>query len=193
MCLAIVRKPGVLVPEAHLKAGWEHNPDGAGFAYVANGKAVSRKGFMKWKEFFESYSEAVKENHDSAFLVHFRITSQGNNSPANTHPFQIDGGMMIHNGTLSGTGSMYGTGPSDTAKFAERYKSHLSFDFITQNQDKFDEALRGSKLCMLYDDGRYKIVNEKDGNWLDDVWYSNYSYRTYNTSRNAYSDWGYDT
>ncbi len=193
MCLAIVRKPRVAVPEEHLRDGWEHNPDGAGYAFVENGMAVFRKGFMKYKEFLEAYQQDASSNPDSAFLIHFRITSQGAKNAANTHPFVIDGGLLIHNGTLSGTGSVSGTGDSDTCKFAEKYSKNLSFDFVTAYSAQFDEALRGSKLCMLYDDGRYKIVNEKDGVWQDDVWYSNYSYKAYSSFRNQYADWEYNT
>lgn len=193
MCLAIVRKPRVAVPEEYLRNGWEHNPDGAGYAFVENGKAVFRKGFMKYKEFLEAYQQDAANNPDSVFLIHFRITSQGAKNAANTHPFVIDGGLLIHNGTLSGTGSVSGTGDSDTCKFAEKYSKNLSFDFVTAYSAQFDEALRGSKLCMLYDDGRYKIVNEKDGVWVDDVWYSNYSFRAYTNFRNQYADWELET
>ena len=179
MCLAIVKKPRVVIPESHLKEGWNHNPNGGGYAFVKDGAVQTRNGFMKYKDFAASYAEDFADNPDSVFLLHFRITSQGDSSADNTHPFPIMGGAMIHNGTLTGTGSKYGVGPSDTKLFAERYSAVLSYDFVIDNKFKLNEAIRGSKVCLLYDDGKYAIINEADGKWEDDVWYSNYSYRTY--------------
>ena len=62
-----------------------------------------------------------------------------------------------------------------------------------------------SKLVILDNKGRYYIVNEKKGNWVDGVWYSNTSYKPKTTkvvsattqktvSKNPSTtalDWGY--
>lgn len=182
MCLAIVKPASVMVPEAHLREGWRRNPDGAGYAFVHDGELQSRKGFMKLKEFLESYNKDVVAHADSPFLIHFRITSMGSTTEENTHPFKIDDGLLIHNGTLTGTGAVYGNGPSDTARFAEMFKSDLSFDFIAKHKAAWDAAVTGSKLCILYKDARYQIINEKDGRWEDGVWYSNTSYKAWASS-----------
>lgn len=190
MCLAILRPSGIQVPKANLVTGWQHNPDGAGYAFVKDGKVVIRKGFMKLKPFLESYEVDAAINPESNFLIHFRITSQGSNTEDNTHPFPIEGGALIHNGTLTGTGSTYGTGESDTRKFANMFSKNLTFDFVEQNKSKLNLATRGSKLVMLYDDDRYQIVNESDGNWNEGVWYSNYSWKQYRSlGTYSYDDW----
>lgn len=182
MCLAIVKPAGKDVPLEHLRQGWVSNPDGAGFGYVKDGKAVSSKGFMKLKEFLEAYNMTVEAHPESNFLIHFRICSMGTISEDNTHPFHIENGLLIHNGTLTGTTAKYRDGPSDTKLFADMFKQNLSFDFVQKNKAEFDAALVGSKLAMLYDDNTYQIVNEKDGYWVDGVWYSNHSYRGYNSA-----------
>ena len=179
MCLAIAKPASVMIPEDHLRTGWVHNSHGAGYSFVKDGKVVICKGFMKLKEFMEAYLADAQANTDSPFIVHFRIASMGDNSDANTHPFPIEGGALIHNGTLSGTSAVYSRGPSDTNRFAQMYSKHLSFDNIEKHKDKWNKALEYSKLVMLYDDKRYQIVNESLGLWVDGVWYSNTSFRGY--------------
>lgn len=179
MCLAIVKPLGIQVPRASLVTGWQHNPDGAGYAFTKDGKVVIRNGFMKLKDFINAYEVDEAVNQESNFLIHFRITSQGSSGPENTHPFPIANGALIHNGTLTGTGSAYGAGPSDTKKFADMFGKDLTFTFVEDHKSQLGIAVRGSKLAMLYDDNRYQIVNEADGNWNEGVWYSNYSWKNY--------------
>lgn len=138
-----------------------------------------RKGFMKLKGLIDAYEVDEAANPNSNFLIHFRITSQGSSIPDNTHPFPIEGGALIHNGTLSGTGSTYGKGPSDTANFADMFKSNLTYDFVLKNKAALDVAIQGSKIAILYEDDTFQIINEKDGHWTDGVWYSNHSYKNY--------------
>lgn len=176
MCLAIVKPASAVISSDNLRNGWLANPDGGGYAYVKEGKVVISKGFRKLKDFMAAYTEDSIRNANSPFLVHFRICSLGEVSDDNTHPYPIDNGALIHNGTLTGTGARYGTGPSDTKLFSQRYRDALSFDFVQKYKPKWDTALSGSKLCMLYEDGRYQIVNEKDGVWDGGIWYSNRSY-----------------
>lgn len=182
MCLAIVQPKGTKVPLEFLQQGWIANPNGGGYAFVHDGKVAIRKGYMKLKDLLAAYSADLQSHPDSPFLIHFRITSLGETSAKFTHPFAIEGGAMIHNGTLSGTGAKNGEGPSDTAIFAERYAKNLTFDLIAKNRPDWDEALKYSKVATLYDDGRYQIINEQDGFWEDGVWYSNRSHKSYFSS-----------
>jgi len=186
MCLAIVKPASAVVPEDALRAGWISNSDGGGFAFVSNGEVVIANGYMKLKDFYAAYNSAVEANPDSPFLLHFRICSMGDVSKDNTHPFPIEGGALIHNGTLSGTAARYSTGPSDTKYFVEMFKKDLSFDVIQDNKGKWDAAMGHNKLAMLYNDGRYQIVNEGLGVWEGGVWYSNHSFRT--RSYSAFQD-----
>ena len=177
MCLAIVKPAKVSIPEQLLKEGWLHNPDGAGFCYVAKKKVVAVKGLMTYKEFLDAYTKAVAKYPASPFLVHFRIRSQGDKSPENTHPFPIKGGMLIHNGTIDGTKSKWGEGPSDTFYFAETFGDKMEYAFIKEHKKDWEDALNYNKVAILYDDAQYLILNEKQGEWLNDVWYSNMSYK----------------
>lgn len=173
MCLAIYKLAGVDVPELRLKAGWQGNSHGAGFCYIKKGRVEIEKGFMKLKDFEDAYAAAVKKNKKSPFLIHFRITSMGHSGADNTHPFLFQHGALIHNGTIMGTGATSGVGPSDTAKFADKYGPKLSYLNVETHKKEFDEALGYNKVAILYRDGRHQILNEDGGVWLDGVWYSN--------------------
>ena len=177
MCLAIFKQANVLIPDEALRSGWVSNPDGAGYAFASKGKIITSKGFTTLREFMEEYEKAAQKYKKCPGVVHFRIRSMGDKSKENTHPFPIMDGVMIHNGTLDGTGAIYGTGPSDTSKFADRFGKDLTFDFCEAVKDDWSRELGlSNKLVFLYKDGRHVIINEKAGYWREGVWYSNRTY-----------------
>lgn len=187
MCVAIFQKAGAFVPKLGLANGFSINKDGAGFAYIDPElkKVVIKKGFMKFDPFATAYYEAVeKYGKDSPFLVHMRIKTAGAVSENNTHPFEVAGGAMIHNGSLFYPDKDY-IGPdddtrSDTRVFAEELKNILTFENVKRAEAAIRSAIGyHNKLVFLYDDGRYHIVNEQAGNWVDGIWYSNGSCRVY--------------
>lgn len=182
MCLAIFKPAKVILPESSIREGWVHNPDGGGYAFLnSKGKIIKRKGITTLKEFGEAYAKDSKQYKKSPFIVHFRIRSAGAKSPDNTHPFDIADGALIHNGTISGTGATY-TGDSDTKKFCDEFGDKLTSEWVKENKASLEDALTGgNKLVMLYQNGQHFIINEKQGVWADDVWYSNHSYKAYSS------------
>lgn len=186
MCLAIFKPAKVMVPEAHLNAGWQSNSDGAGFAFIKDGKVVAAKGYMNLKDFIAAYTTAAARNKKSPFLIHFRIRSMGEKGEVNTHPFPIKGGMLIHNGTIDGTDAEWQKGPSDTSCFAEKFYEALAYDTVSKHKKEFEEAVSFNKIAMLYDNGQHIILNESRGHWTNDVWYSNHGY-TASSSSSVYS------
>lgn len=195
MCIAILAKPGRRVPEHALWEGWKGNKDGGGFAYVdpETKKVVIERGFMTYNEFLKAYSAAIEKYKDSPFLIHMRIKTSGLISPANTHPFPIKGGAMIHNGSFFTPGGKY-TGPaddlkSDTRVFAETLFNILNYDDVVAAEDGIMRAVGGyNKMVFLYDDGRYHICGENMGYWDEDIWYSNRACFTYGTSVHTVSN-----
>ena len=190
MCLAILKKAGATIPVDHLSNGWVSNPGGAGYGFVKNGKTESRKGFFKLREFMAAYNKDVEDNPDSPFLVHFRIPTYGAQDASNTHPFRIDNGLLIHNGSFTGTEAKSNTGSSDTALFASMFAKNLSFKFVQDHKKELEDAIGYNKVALLYDDKSYTIINEASGYWVDDVWYSNTSYKRY--SQNNYGMYDFD-
>ena len=186
MCIAIYQPAGAKISVESLRECWVRNSDGAGFAYVDGGRVVVEKGFMTLKQFGTAYKAALdKFGEKSPFLVHFRIRTHGNKDADNTHPFNIKGGVLIHNGTISGTGAGGGISKSDTALFCEKFGNDLTFENVEKTKKQLEDALGWNKLVMLYDDGRHQIVNEKEGIWHERVWFSNTGFRTINRYSNS--------
>lgn len=177
MCLAIFKSAGAVLPEESIRNGWINNSDGGGYAFIHKGKIVVRKGFMTLKEFLASYAIDSKKYKKSPFVVHFRIRSMGDRGPENTHPYPIASGVLIHNGTLDGTGARFDQGDSDTAKFCKMFGSQMTSEWVANNKDKFELAVSYNKLVLLYENGEHFIINEAAGNWHEGVWYSNFTWQ----------------
>ena len=180
MCLAIAALAGKLVPEDHLRSGWRGNKDGAGFAFVSDGKVEISKGYSTVDALLVAYKKAFDENSDSPFLIHFRTATHGKTNAENTHPFTGKYGALIHNGIFYGLGN---STASDTAEFAEFIQ-----DVPEEKIPKLLEAFEGvdnswSKLAILGHSGTFYFMREKSGMWENGIWYSNYGYRSGNTDR----------
>lgn len=184
MCLAVFKPPGVSIDTAKLHKGWISNSDGAGFAFVKDGKVVVSKEHMTWKELLEAYTNAHKANPNSPFLIHFRIRSMGARNSENTHPYQYEHGAMIHNGSLTGTAAVYDKGKSDTALFIEKYGKEFTFEFLNEHKDEMGKAVGWNKLAFLFDDGKHVIINEGQGVWDNGSWFSNHSFKIPESWRN---------
>lgn len=183
MCLAIVKPSKAVIPPDHFKQGWISNPDGGGYGFIdKEGKTVVRKGFGKLKEMEDAYEKDSKQYTDSPFLVHFRICTMGAKDDDNTHPFVIDNGLLIHNGTITGTEASYGKGKSDTALFAESVSKAFTYSFVKEHGKELSDLLGYNKVAMLFKDKSYYILNESAGHWVNDVWYSNRGYVKYSGS-----------
>lgn len=174
MCVAVVRPKGQVLTEAVLKACWDANRDGAGFAYIKEGKTEIDTGHMTFDAFMQKYQPIADQyGADHAMLVHFRIRSAGNIATTNCHPFPVKGGAMIHNGTLFRPSTKHGT-KSDTNVFCEQLYDKLTLE----NVDKIKGNLKSligtyNKLAFLYDTGDYRIINEDSGIYRNGSWFSN--------------------
>lgn len=186
MCIAVLARPGAKLTNATLFKGWTVNSHGGGFAYVnKEGKLILDKGHMKFNEFQKAYERILEHEvaDDSPMLIHMRITSQGDTTPANTHPFLVgpdEGvrGAMIHNGTLFRPSGVWegkvGEKNSDTKVMATALRTILTAEAIQNSVAELGQAIGShNKLCFLFDDKSWAIINESSGYWADDVWYSN--------------------
>lgn len=177
MCLIILKPAKAVLPEKHVREGWISNPDGGGYAFAHRNKVVTRKGITTLKEFQEAFNADSKQYKKSPFVLHFRIRTHGDKTAQNTHPFEIADGVLAHNGSLDGTGAIYGTGPSDTNLFCKAVGDKLTLEWVKANLARLSSTVSYNKFVMLYKGGQYQIVNEKDGVWLNDVWYSNHTFK----------------
>ena len=208
MCVIAFSPKGVDIPsEEQIKQMWQHNPDGAGYAYVnRKGKVVFKKGFMTLAELMAEL-EAPERFKNTNFALHFRIGTSGKNDQATCHPFPISNcfgdlrktegeadSVLFHNGILS-NGGMSNPLASDTQDFVIAMSPMFQKFNRSKTRDFFiEELIGGSKLLVLYKNNAFKMYGnwEKDG----DIWVSNLSYKySYSWCGSGYYGWheyGYD-
>lgn len=208
MCVIAFSPKGVDIPSVQqIKQMWQHNPDGAGYAYVnKKGKVVYKKGFMSLSELLAEF-EAPERFKNTNFAIHFRIGTSGKNDKATCHPFPVsncfgdlrktDGeadSVLFHNGILS-EGGISSPLASDTQDFViAMYPLFKKFNKSKTRDYFIEELIEGSRLLVLYKNNAFKMFGkwEKDG----DIWVSNtsykYSYSWYGSGYYGYTEYGYD-
>lgn len=208
MCVIAFSPKGTDIPTTQqIKQMWQHNPDGAGYAYVnKKGKVVYRKGFMTLKSLMEEL-EAPERFKNTSFALHFRIGTSGKNDQATCHPFPVTNrfdelrktegeadSVLFHNGVLS-KGGIVSPLASDTQDFVVAMSPMFQKFNKSKARDFFiEELIEGSRLLVLYKNNAFKMFGkwEKDG----DVWVSNLNYKTsyswYGSGYYGYNEYGWD-
>lgn len=208
MCVIAFSPKGVDIPsEQQIKQMWQHNPDGAGYAYVSKkGKVVFRKGFMKLDDLLKDL-EAPERFKNTNFAIHFRIGTSGKNDKATCHPFPIsttfgelrkaegeEDSVLFHNGILS-NGGLASPLASDTQDFVIAMAPLLQKYNRSKTRDYFiGELTKGSRLLVLYKNNAFKMFGDwqKDG----DLWVSNlsykYDYQWYGSGYYGWQEYYYD-
>lgn len=185
MCIAVVVPAGHNLRDDWISNSMDSNPDGAGFAYVKDGKVEISKGFFRALDAIEAYKEIKSMYGDNAILFHARIATAGRVDKDNCHPFRIRGGAMIHNGHLWSVDKGHEAVKSDTREFAEIFYNILDFNSVTKAIDEgdFEEVISHDKMAFLYDDGSWTTAGHFYNN--AGVLFSNTGYVS---ARGAYWD-----
>lgn len=174
MCLAILKLAGKHIIKRRLREGFKKNSDGAGFMCVANNQLRIDKGYFTFRRFYKAFRDTERKYPDSNFVIHFRQATSGKTNIVSCHPFFIRKTVgFVHNGIFTKLGDET---KSDTQQFNEQFLRHLPEDFMHNTESiKFVKELCGyfNKLIFLNSKNEYLIVNENEGQWLNDVWYSN--------------------
>jgi predicted glutamine amidotransferase len=169
MCIAAISKTGGF-KEQELSQFFRANRHGGGFAYAEDGKIFTHRHIMVESDYIEQGMRlADKEN----LVTHCRIATSGGIIPDNAHPFIMENSVLVHNGVLYGTnGTM-----SDTRDFVEETKTLLDDQALMDNPIVIkrlgDVIGTYNKLILLYKNKTFKIVNESQGYWKENTWYSN--------------------
>lgn len=173
MCVIIAKKAGVKpVPREYLERAWEVNPDGGGVVFFRPGDecAYMKKGMMDKKQFIDYLDKINKE--DVSFIAHFRIKSKGKVCKMNTHPFNYEHITFAHNGTLSCVtpeGDL-----TDTQTYGDKFFVGKTINWIKSTKDLIEMTLGYSKFAVMDNHtGEIVILNKKNGQEKDGVWYSN--------------------
>jgi len=179
MCIIIYKPAGVSLLETTLKNSWTRNPDGAGFAYIENGQLIVDKGFFSLRAFKEAY----EPHHAKQAILHFRIKTHGDFGAENCHPFRVTQNLVFaHNGVFSKL--PYNTIKSDTYLFNELILQNLiriygpSVVFEEAMQPLWETFAGSSRVVFMDAEGKIHIMNEDLGEWKNDCWFSNDSWKT---------------
>ena len=202
MCVIVFSPKGVAPPtDEQIKKMWEHNPDGAGYAYVGRGgKVVYRKGFMKLEDLLKDLGDTERFRNTN-FAIHFRIGTSGKKDEKTCHPFPLStnfgdlrktsgnvDSVLFHNGILSG-GGLANPLSSDTQDFVIAMTPLLAKYNKSKARDYFiGELVSGNRLLILYKNNAFKMFGDwkKDG----DLWVSNLNYKDeYKWYGSGYYDW----
>lgn len=180
MCVIIYSKIGTEINENELKEAWETNPDGAGYAVIENNKVNYKKGFMKFKEFLNSFRKYNNKNYEK--IVHFRITSKGSTNKRQTHPFkknnpnitEYTGKRPVYfmNGTISDL--TLEKGLNDTATYIRKYRNG-----IKANQQGIDILSQATSCRWAVATPRGIFVSD-DFIKENDLYYSNLNHKYLN-------------
>lgn len=200
MCILSYLPAGIPVDEDGLWNGGINNPDGHGWALVADNRILVGKS-LSLSQALDDFAAARKAHPNGDALFHSRWATHGSVSTANVHPFYVGGSkrtVVAHNGILPASAHpSKGDDRSDTRLFADEI---LSTRYRRLDKVRAMHALTqwiGSynKLVILTVDDRYRhnayVVNEDRGQWDDQtgIWHSNGDYlglpawwHRYNTS-----------
>ena len=212
MCVIAFSPKGVDIPTTEqLKQMWEHNPDGAGYAFVGNGgKVFYRKGFMTLDKLLADLKNPERFKNTN-FAIHFRIGTSGKNDNRTCHPFPISNSygdlvktegmaesVLFHNGVIA-DGGLVNEHSSDTQDFVVALSPMIKKYNRSKARDYFIEQLiEGNRLLIMYKNNAFKMYGEwkKDGElWVSNLYYkSDYSwsgtsyYKDY-YEQNWWDDW----
>lgn len=193
MCIICISDKGIKQPtKTTMQTMWTNNPHGAGYMYYRDGKVYTRKGFMKFNDFYEAV-KAEQFTADDIVVYHFRISTQGGVNPEMTQPFFFTKDIVktkvlnaetklgiMHNGIIPMT-SYSDKEYSDTAHFVAEYLPLIVRGTNDLRNPRAIELLKevlSSKMVFLDCLGRITTV----GNFIeetDGLVYSNSTYKTY--------------
>ena len=195
MCIIVAKPQGINMPSMKtLKTCFEHNHDGAGFAYLDNGNVVYKKGFMTFNSLKNALDKLNINKKEAIMVFHFRIGTAGTNSKGLTHPFKIcsdtnamkvtegKGSVLFHNGILADYNPTKENKDdvNDTMLFTKKVINELPKDWETNKAilSLVKSSISYNKLAILKPNGLTLIGDFKKDNG---IYYSNGSYKEYTT------------
>lgn len=184
MCIIIYIPKEIAAPSKEiLEHCWEQNPHNAGFMYHTpehNLKIFRSDSKDKFIQTFLRRWEMFGKQ--SPFVLHFRYATNGSTNLLNTHPFKINKRTaFVHNGRITSCLPTKADGDvSDTFVFGRDILRKVPEEwlFTTTMKSLLQFFLgKSNKVVLMNSQGTVRIVNEKEGEWVGGVWYSNSYYK----------------
>lgn len=186
MCIIVYKPKGKVVGRDMLANCFANNPDGAGYMYPAGGKAIIKKGYFTFEDFWREWEKTHKVFSDSLPAVfHFRIATAGELDKVNSHPHRIAPDLaFVHNGILSCVDVPKTSKVSDTIIYRNNFLRQFTGRWI--RYDRVFDAIgkhigKANKFLFMNGAGQVAFCNEEQGIWDGGLWFSNATYkpRTY--------------
>jgi len=180
MCIIVLKPEKVILTRDQLRVMWDTNPHGAGFMYANGGKVHVVKGLMTLDALENAMEQAGPLRK---MALHFRIRTHGPISPEMTHPFWVVENKLalVHNGVIRPLVHKTTDKISDTAVFAKTLAENYTDPLLAVKKQFHREMLEAyigySKVVFMDGKGRTWILNEHLGEWHQNIWYSNSSYK----------------
>jgi predicted glutamine amidotransferase len=175
MCVIAAKPAGVpWLKEQYMKNCFKNNSDGAGIAWVQEGKLHIKKGYFNWNPLWKD----LKCLEQYPVLLHCRQATHGSKTGKNCHPFLLENGLaMAHNGIIDI--DLLEEDMTDSESFGRRYLEQFTIRQIKLQGIKslLEMAIGSSKIAMLSRDGEFIILNEAYGVVHEGLWFSNHSYK----------------
>ena len=154
---------------------FKSNPDGLGIMYTTTrGLRVIKKLPNTIKDCEKVLARLPNDGRDVA--VHWRWRTHGDVNLEQCHPYEIekDVSMMMHNGVLH-TGNKADTKKSDTWHYIEDFLKGVHQNTLHDPAFKklVSEHIGDNRFAIMTKDGRLTVVNEDQGLYVNDIWFSN--------------------
>lgn len=187
MCIIAYKPQGATLTKNVLHTCYKNNGDGCGIAYPddTGESIVVQRGFISFRNLWQIYREIPKEK---PVLLHFRIGTSGEVDEKNCHPFLINKRhALVHNGNIESKLEKKDSALSDTNVFVDKILRPI-FNKYKDKKEKwwagfcFKWMMENSiesknKMVILDADGHATIYNEQAGEWENEVWFSNKTYK----------------
>lgn len=194
MCILSVYRPGVPVSVEELTRGASANSDGHGYAIIVDGEIIVNHSLDDPRGLIAEFAAIRAEHPEAHAIFHSRITTHGNTSLDNCHPFFVSGDsrtVLAHNGVLPALVQPgQGDSRSDTRILAEdvfmkRWGRTLDKGKTRKHFTKWIGTY--NKVVILTTDPRFDqplyLFNEPAGvTTAEGVWHSNSTFRGYGRS-----------
>ncbi len=153
MCLLTFVPADVMPDTTALLNGATVNDDGHGFAIVADGQLIVRRG-MDAEAMVETFATLRRTHPHGPALFHSRLRTFGKRTVDNCHPFPIGGDertVVAHNGNLPAVVQPAKGDPrSDTRIAAEEFLPALGSLRVRRNRLRLERWMtRHNKMVIL--------------------------------------------
>lgn len=183
MCMLTVIPSGIQPDREKLANGAIYNDDGHGYAIIADGEILWNRG-LNSSEIIAEFCKLREQFPNGPALFHSRFATHGVTTEYNVHPFIVGHDkrtILAHNGVLPVKVQPRAGDPrSDTRIVAEDFFPNLPFGpwWTKKGIKRYSSWMgTGNKIAILTTNPKYPnrsfIFNEKQGIWVNGIWYSN--------------------